>query len=60
MRELSFAQLGNFLRFYDESVFIFQFLNDEIHNYLKQKITVNFIIQKKQHNCKFYHLKIEK
>jgi hypothetical protein len=26
-------------------VFIFQFLNDKIHNYVKQNIIVNFIIQ---------------
>jgi hypothetical protein len=45
-RELSFAQFGNFLRLFEESVFIFQFLNDKIHNYVKQNIIVNFIIQK--------------
>jgi hypothetical protein len=27
-------------------VFISQFLNDKIHNYVKQNIIVNFIIQK--------------
>jgi hypothetical protein len=41
-----FAQFGNFLRLFEESVFIFQFLNDKIHNYVKQNIIVNFIIQK--------------
>jgi hypothetical protein len=46
MREFSFAQFGNFLRLFEESVFIFQFLNDKMHNYVKQNITVNFIIQK--------------
>ena len=45
-RELSFAQFGNFLRLLEESVFIFQFLNDKIHNYVKQNIIVNFSIQK--------------
>ena len=45
-RELSFAQFGNFLRLLEESVFIFQFLNGKIHNYVKQNIIVNFIIQK--------------
>ena len=45
-REFSFAQFGNFLRLFEESVFIFQFLNDKIHNYVKQNIIVNFIIQK--------------
>ena len=29
-----------------EIVFIFQFLNDKIHNYLKLNITVNLIVQK--------------
>jgi hypothetical protein len=29
-----FAQFGNFLRLFEESVFIFQFLNDKIHNYV--------------------------
>ena len=42
MRELSFAQFAYFLG----QVFIFQFLNDKIHNYVKQNITVNFIIKK--------------
>jgi hypothetical protein len=37
---------GNFLRLFEESMFIFQFLNDKIHNYVKQNIIVNFIIQK--------------
>jgi hypothetical protein len=27
-------------------VFIFQFLNDKMHNYVKQNITVSFNIQK--------------
>ena len=27
-------------------MFIFQFLNDKMHNYVKQNITVHFIIQK--------------
>jgi hypothetical protein len=31
------------------SVFVFQFLNDKIHNYVKKK-----------HNCAFYPSKIEK
>ena len=31
---------------YEGSVFIFQFLDDKMHNYVKQNITVNFIIQK--------------
>ena len=38
-RELSFAQ-------FVDCVFIFQYLNDKIHNYVKQNIIVNFIIQK--------------
>ena len=38
LRELSFAQFVDFL---GESVFIFQFLNDEINNYVKQNITLN-------------------
>ena len=29
---------------FEESVFTFQFLNDKIHNYVKQKIIMNFII----------------
>jgi hypothetical protein len=32
LRELSFARL------FGESVFVFQFLNDKIHNYVKQNI----------------------
>jgi hypothetical protein len=28
-RELSFALFGNFLRLFEESVFVFQFLNDK-------------------------------
>ena len=31
---------------FEESVFIFQFLNDKMHNYVKQNIIINFIIQK--------------
>ena len=31
---------------FEESVFIFQFLNDEIHSYVLFDIIVNFIIQK--------------
>ena len=30
---------------FEESVFIFQILNDKMDNYVKQNITVNFIIQ---------------
>ena len=37
MRKFSFAQLYTFW----VSVFIFQFLNDKFHNYVKQNITVN-------------------
>ena len=48
---LSFCQNERFLRFpslynFEESVFIFQFLNDKMYNYVKHNITVNFIIQK--------------
>ena len=43
MRELSFAQFVDFLL---QSVFIFQILNDEIHNYVLFDIIVNFIIRK--------------
>ena len=32
--------------FFEESVFIFKFLNDEMHNYVKQSIIMHFIIQK--------------
>ena len=32
--------------FFEENVFIFQFLNDKMHCYVKHNITVNFIIQK--------------
>jgi hypothetical protein len=39
-----FAQFGNFLRLFEESVFIFKFLNGKIHNYVKQNIILNFII----------------
>ena len=31
---------------FEESVFIFQFLNDKMHNYVKQNINVQSIIQK--------------
>ena len=31
---------------FEENVSIFQFLNDKMHNYVKQNIIVNFIIQK--------------
>ena len=41
-RKLSFLSLYTFL----ECVFIFQFLNDKMHNYVKQNIIVYFIIQK--------------
>ena len=43
MRELSFAQ---FVDFFGKECLIFWFLNDKIHNYVKQNIIVNFIIQK--------------
>ena len=33
-------------KLFEESVLIFQFLNDKIHNYVKQNIIVSFIIQK--------------
>ena len=33
-------------RIYFLSVFIFQFLNNKMHNYVKQNVTVHFIIQK--------------
>ena len=36
----------HFLRLFEESVFIFQFLNDKIYNYVLFDIIVNFIIQK--------------
>jgi hypothetical protein len=52
-RELSFALFGNFLRLFEESVFVFQFLNDKIHNYVKQNIIVNFIIQKLKNKHSF-------
>ena len=47
---LSFCQISHFSAFsfcifFEESVFIFQFLNDKIHNYV--------------HNCEFHHSKIE-
>ena len=47
----SFCQNETFFSFlsldiFDESVFIFQFLNDKMHNYVKQNILVYFIIQK--------------
>ena len=35
--------------FFEESMLIFQFLNDEMHNYVKQSITVNFINEKETH-----------
>jgi hypothetical protein len=41
-RFLSFFSLYIFV----ESLFIFQFLNDKMQNYVKHNITVNFIIQK--------------
>ena len=43
-------KLSNFL---EDSVFIFQFFNDEIHNYVKQNIIVSFIIQKLKNKCTF-------
>ena len=48
---LSFCQNERFLSFlslyiFEESVFIFQFLNDKIHNYVLFDIIVHFIIQK--------------
>ena len=48
----SFCQNERFFSFlslhiFDESEFIFQFLNDKMHNYVKH--TVNFIIQKLKH-----------
>ena len=50
MRKLSSLaeKFLNFLSLYifEESVFIFQFLDDKMHNYVKHNITVNFIIQK--------------
>ena len=42
LRELSFAQ---FVDFFWESVCFFQFWNDKIHNYVKENIIVNFILQ---------------
>ena len=39
MRELSFSQ-------FEESVLIFQFLNDKIHNYELFDIILNFVSQK--------------
>ena len=36
-----------------ESVFIFQFLNDKIHNDVKQNMIVNFIIQKLENKHSF-------
>ena len=49
MREkcISFAQFVHI--FFERSVFTFQFLNDEIHNYVK-----------KRDDCEFHHSKIEK
>ena len=31
---------------FEENVFLFQFLNDEMHDYVKKNIIVHFIIQK--------------
>ena len=39
-------QSDNFLRLFEESVFIFQFFNDKIHSYVLLDINVNFNIQK--------------
>ena len=44
LRELSFAQFVHIL--FGGSVSIFQFLNDEINNYVLFDIIVNFFIQK--------------
>ena len=41
-RELSFCSV---CILYEESVFIFQFLNDKIHNHVKQNIIVNSIFE---------------
>jgi hypothetical protein len=38
-------QSGNFLRLFEESMFIFQFLNDKIHNYVKQNIVMIDAVQ---------------
>ena len=48
---LSFCQNERFLSFlslyiFEESAFVFQFLNDKMHNYVKHNLTLNFIIQK--------------
>ena len=48
---LSFCQNERFHSFlnlyiFEANVFIFQFLNDKMYNYVKHNITVNFIIQK--------------
>ena len=39
----------SFLSF-EESVFILQFLNDKVHNYVKQNLIVHFIVQKLKKN----------
>ena len=43
---------------FEESVFILQFLNDKMHNYVKQNITKSFIIKKLKNKHTF--LKTEK
>ena len=40
------TQLCSVCILFEESVFIFHFLNDKIYNHVKQNIIVNFIIQK--------------
>ena len=45
-------------RLFEKSVFILQFLNDKMHNYVKQNITKNFNIKKL--NNKHTFLKTEK
>ena len=40
------TQLSQFFILFEESVFNFQYLNDKMHNYVKQNIIVHFIIQK--------------
>ena len=40
------TQLCSVCILFGESVFIFQFLKDKIHNYFKQNVIVNFINQK--------------
>ena len=39
--------------FFEESVFIFQFLNDKMHNYVLFDIIVHFIIQKLKNKHSF-------